>query len=114
MTEQFQRPWGFYEIIEEKDDRKVKKLTVYPGKRLSLQSHKHRCEHWIQFSGKGQAEIDNQILEIGENTHIFVNFQQKHRLINNSDTNLEIIEIQKGTYFGEDDIIRYQDDFGRV
>jgi mannose-1-phosphate guanylyltransferase/mannose-6-phosphate isomerase len=107
------RPWGKYEVLVEEKNHKVKKITVYPESRLSLQSHKHRSEHWIVV--KGIAEVVNGdkelLLKEGESTFIMV--ETKHRLSNPGKTNLEIIEVQIGDYLGEDDIVRYEDDYGR-
>lgn len=111
------RPWGFYEVLAGGDNLgfKIKKIIVYPGKRLSLQSHNFRKEYWFCLKGFGQAQIDSDLinLSIDSESIVFIDIQQTHRLSNNSDSNLEIIEIQFGTYLGEDDIIRYQDDFNR-
>jgi len=109
------RPWGFYEVLAGNDDSgfKIKKISVYPGKRLSLQSHKHRREQWTCISGSGQAQIEDQIVNLEINKVVEIEIGQKHRLINNSEQLFEIIEIQMGIYLGEDDIIRYEDDFGR-
>lgn len=108
------RPWGYYEVINDSKDMKSKKITVYPQKRLSLQSHTQRCEHWICLKGNGIAQINEDLIELYPNKQVFINFNDKHRLINNNELDLIIIEIQTGTYFGEDDIIRYQDDYGRI
>jgi len=86
---------------------------VYPGKRLSLQSHNHRREQWTCIKGNGQAQIEDIIIDLTLNKIVEIEIGQKHRLINNSDQIFEIIEIQIGNYLGEDDIIRYEDDFGR-
>lgn len=107
------RPWGYYEIIKDFDNCKMKRITVYPHRRLSLQSHNMRSEHWICLSGSGQAQINSQLIELKHNTHVFIDVKDQHRLINNGEDNLVMIEIQTGTYFGEDDIIRYEDDYGR-
>lgn len=111
------RPWGYYEVLAGGDIMgfKVKKITVYPNKRLSLQSHSKRKEYWFCVEGTGQAQIDTNIikLETNTNTMVFIDVEQKHRMINNSQSNLVIIEIQLGIYLGEDDIVRYEDDFNR-
>lgn len=108
------RPWGFYEIVKNFDTCKIKRITVYPHSKLSLQSHNNRAEHWTCLSGSGQAQINGDFIKLERNVHVFINIQDKHRLINTSDENLVIIEIQTGEYFGEDDITRYEDDYGRV
>jgi mannose-1-phosphate guanylyltransferase/mannose-1-phosphate guanylyltransferase/mannose-6-phosphate isomerase len=108
------RPWGFYEVIQNFDNCKIKRITVFPHKKLSLQSHQHRAEHWTCLTGTGLAQINDNFVKLDPNVHVFINLRDKHRLINNADANLVIIEIQTGTYFGEDDITRYEDDYGRV
>ena len=109
------RPWGKFEVLSGDDHCgfKVKKITVNPGKRLSLQSHKFRKEYWCNLSGSGLAQVGDEFIELKNNSMVFIDIGVKHRLINNSDKDLEIIEIQLGTYLGEDDIIRYEDDFNR-
>ena len=112
------RPWGFYEVLAGGDNMgfKIKRIVVYSNKKLSLQSHNHRKEYWFCLKGKGVALIENNnfVLESTNNTSVFIDIRQKHRLINDSNDLLEIIEIQLGTYLGEDDIIRYEDDYNRV
>lgn len=81
---------------------------------MSLQSHNYRVEHWICLSGSGVAQINDKLIDLEPNKTVFINFKDKHRLINNSDDIFVIIEIQTGTYFGEDDIIQYEDDYDRV
>lgn len=107
------RPWGNYKVLVDDENHKVKKITVHPGSTLSLQSHKHRSEHWVVV--KGTAEIINGektlILQENESTYIPATF--KHRLSNPGKVELEIIEVQTGEYFGEDDIVRYDDVYGR-
>lgn len=109
------RPWGYFEVLAGGDNMgfKIKKIIVFPNKRLSLQSHNFRKEYWFCIEGKGQAQIGLEIINLDLGSMVFIDINQTHRLENNSETNLEIIEIQLGTYLGEDDIIRYQDDFNR-
>ena len=109
-----ERPWGKFENLIDNDYCKVKRLTVYPGKELSLQYHFKRDEHWVVVSGEAKVILDNDIhvLRPGESVHI--KREQHHRLGNTTDKNLIIIETQTGEYFGEDDIIRLDDHFGRV
>ena len=92
----------------------VKKIKVYPKCKLSLQSHKHRSEHWVVVEGKALVTLDTDTLTISQNESIFINSGVKHRLENPTNQNLIIIEIQTGTYLGEDDIIRYEDDYKRL
>jgi mannose-6-phosphate isomerase-like protein (cupin superfamily) len=108
------RPWGFYEIISDKDNHKVKRITVNPGKRLSLQSHKRRSEHWIIVSGMGIVTLNNNNYELREGGSIDIMKGAAHRIANPGDSPLIFIEIQMGDYFGEDDIVRLEDDFGRA
>jgi mannose-6-phosphate isomerase-like protein (cupin superfamily) len=108
-----ERPWGRYEILFDSPTYKVKKITVNPSSRLSLQSHNHRCEHWICVKGNGIARINNDEIELCQNTRVFIDFHDIHRLSNTSDTDLVIIEVQQGSYLGEDDIKRYEDDYNR-
>ncbi len=111
-----ERPWGFFDVLSGTDfsKYKVKKITVLPNKRLSLQSHNHRKEYWFCVLGTGEAQIGDNFIPLEYGKQVFIDINEKHRLINNSNTNLEIIEIQIGDYLGEDDIIRYEDDFSRV
>jgi len=114
MISKESRPWGEFHILYDQDC-KIKRLVVFPQKRLSLQSHFHRKELWLVIKGKGQAQLDDDILDIKEGSIIVIEKEQRHRLVNNYETeNLELIEIQTGTYFGEDDIVRYEDDFSRI
>lgn len=107
------RPWGKYEVLIDAPDHKVKKITVYPGAKLSLQSHLHRVEHWVVI--KGVAKIYNKDREIllNENESTFIEKRSKHRLENPGKVNLEIIEVQTGHYLEEDDIERYEDIYNR-
>ena len=107
------RPWGSYTILEVGEFYKVKRLMVMPGKRLSYQLHYHRNEHWIIVSGAAVVTIDGEekLVRVGES--IYVQAGQKHRLANRGKLTLEVIEIQNGAYFGEDDIVRFEDDYLR-
>lgn len=107
------RPWGSFTILENYVFYKVKRLTVLPGKRLSYQMHYHRNEHWIVVAGTGIVIIDGEerLLRSGES--IYVQSGQKHRLVNPSKLLLEVIEVQNGEYLGEDDIVRFEDDYLR-
>jgi len=107
------RPWGWYDSIDEGPRFKVKRIQVNPKASLSLQMHHHRAEHWIVV--KGTAEIINgeQTLVLTENQSTYIPLGHKHRLTNPGTIPLEIIEVQSGSYLGEDDIVRYEDTFGR-
>ena len=106
------RPWGWYDSVDEGERFKVKRIQVKPGASLSLQMH-HRAEHWIVV--KGTAEITNgdQVLLLSENQSTYIPQGQTHRLANPGKTPLEIIEVQSGSYLGEDDIVRFEDTYGR-
>ena len=107
------RPWGWYDSVDEGERFKVKRIQVKPGASLSLQMHHHRAEHWIVV--KGTAEITNgdQVLTLTENQSTYIPQGQTHRLANPGKTPLEIIEVQSGSYLGEDDIVRFEDTYGR-
>ncbi|MBI1327562.1 MAG: mannose-1-phosphate guanylyltransferase/mannose-6-phosphate isomerase [Alphaproteobacteria bacterium] len=108
------RPWGYYEVLQDTPEYKAKKLTVWPGKRLSLQKHNFRSEHWVVVSGVATITLDERTFDLkpGESTYVPVG--TVHRFGNNGSEPMTIIEVQTGSYFGEDDIIRFEDDFGRV
>ena len=108
------RPWGSFAVIDEHPGYKVKRLSVLPGKRLSSQMHHHRAEHWVVVGGTALVTVNGieTILEI--NQSIFIPAQSQHRLENASTDELILIEVQVGSYLGEDDIVRFEDDFGRV
>jgi mannose-1-phosphate guanylyltransferase/mannose-6-phosphate isomerase len=107
------RPWGWYDSVEEGERFKVKRIQVKPGASLSLQMHHHRAEHWIVV--KGVAEITNgdQVITLKENQSTYIPQGQTHRLANRGTEPLEIIEVQSGSYLGEDDIVRFEDTYGR-
>ena len=109
------RPWGSYEVLsDEASNWNVKQLTVLPGRRLSYQSHEHRAEHWTVVQGTAEVLLDGEtyLLEVG--TGIVVPKGAKHRCGNPGTEDLIFVEVQVGDYFGEDDIVRYEDDFGRA
>jgi mannose-1-phosphate guanylyltransferase len=108
------RPWGGYSSILSGSRFQVKKLFVKPGKRLSLQKHHHRAEHWVVVSGTAEVTIDGTVTELTENQSIYLPLGCVHRLANPGKILLELIEVQTGSYLGEDDIIRIEDEFGRV
>ncbi len=107
------RPWGSYTVLEEGDRYKIKRLTVLPGKRLSLQMHYHRSEHWVVVRGTAKAIVGEEEILLRPGESIFIPAGVKHRLENPGKVVLEVIETQIGEYLGEDDIVRFQDDFGR-
>jgi mannose-1-phosphate guanylyltransferase len=107
------RPWGSYTILDESDGYKVKRIEVKPHKRLSLQSHKYRNEHWIVISGEAEVVNNDKTFILGENQSTYIQSGHKHRLSNKTNKALIIIEAQVGSYTGEDDIKRFDDDFNR-
>ena len=109
------RPWGSFQILNDGSGYKVKKIIVLPGCSLSLQSHNKRSEHWIVIEGSATVQNDNKTFILKKNCSTFINKNTKHRLTNKSRKNkLIIIEVQSGSYLGEDDIIRYEDKYSRV
>jgi len=109
------RPWGNFEILYNNNDFKIKKLIVKPLQKLSLQKHFHRNEYWIVINGNGQAQIENDFIDLYPGKVITILKEQKHRLINHHNQDLLVlVEVQTGDYFGEDDIVRYEDDYNRV
>ena len=108
------RPWGSFENLEEGEFYKVKKLVVWPGKRLSLQRHKYRSEHWVIVKGKAKVIIEDKEFTLERGKHVFINVGELHRLENPGKDVLEVIEVQIGSYLGEEDIERLADDYGRV
>ena len=104
---------GMVSSLDNSDDHKVKEIEVNPKSRLSYQSHSKRSEVWTVISGEALVTIDNKTTELKMNDSIFIPVNSKHRLENKSEIKLNIIEIQTGSYFGEDDIERYEDDYNR-
>jgi len=114
MLETQTRPWGHYKILYEDDRCKVKEILVRAKGRLSLQSHQHRKESWTFTRGTGRVELDGEKVVVSPGTSITINKQQKHRVENVAHGDLVFIEVQTGDYFGEHDISRYEDDYGRT
>jgi mannose-6-phosphate isomerase-like protein (cupin superfamily) len=108
-----QRPWGSFTVLVDEGHFKTKRLDVLAGKRLSLQSHHRRCEHWIIVTGQTTITVGDNVDTYSAGQHVFVPRKIKHRIENTGDTLLTIVEVQLGDYFGEDDIIRYEDDYDR-
>ena len=108
------RPWGSYLSLAEGSHWQVKKITVNPECSLSLQLHKHRTEHWIVVSGTAQVEIDGKVSSLSKNESTYIPLESKHRLSNKGKEILVLIEVQSGSYLGEDDIIRFEDNYGRI
>ncbi|HBN10314.1 MAG TPA: mannose-6-phosphate isomerase [Cyanobacteria bacterium UBA8530] len=112
--EEGHRPWGFYAVLADELDHKVKRICVYPEKRLSLQRHRHRSEHWFLIEGTGIVTLDRDRLLFAAGESVDIPQGAIHRVENPGPGNLFFIEVQRGDYFGEDDIERLEDDFGRV
>ena len=108
------RPWGTYTVLEEGLNFKIKRIEVKPGASLSLQMHHHRSEHWIVVSGTAKVLNDEQEFTLKINESTFIPAEHKHRLENTGSELLVMIEVQTGNYLGEDDIVRFQDVYGRV
>ena len=108
------RPWGTFTVLDEGTNFKVKRIEVFPGKRLSYQKHSQRAEHWVVVQGIAKVTLNDReiIIKAGEAIDIAVG--AAHRVENFGDETLLFIEVQRGTYLGEDDIVRLQDDFGRT
>lgn len=107
------RPWGAYETIDMEDRFQVKRITVNPGQALSLQMHRHRAEHWVVVKGQAQVTRGEDKFQLGENESTYIPAGTRHRLENPGTEPLELIEVQSGSYLGEDDIVRFEDAYGR-
>ena len=107
------RPWGWYESLGEGERFQVKRIMVQPGRKLSLQSHHHRSEHWVVVEGTALVTKDDQEIFIHENESIYLPVGAKHRLQNPGKLPLMVVEVQSGSYLGEDDIVRFEDTYGR-
>ena len=107
------RPWGTFTVLDEGDSFKVKRIEVLPGKRLSYQKHARRAEHWVVVQGTAKVTLDDRDVEVKSGEAIDIAIGSAHRVENPGDELLVFIEVQRGSYLGEDDIVRLQDDFGR-
>jgi mannose-6-phosphate isomerase-like protein (cupin superfamily) len=108
------RPWGRFDVLADRDDFKSKIIEVDAGQQLSYQSHNQRAEHWIIVEGQGEVVLDDKVIPVRAGSYVFIPLQAKHRMRNTGTQPLKFVEVQTGSYFGEDDIIRYQDDYKRV
>jgi len=108
------RPWGYYQVLSDEPDHKVKRIVVYPGKRLSLQKHKKRDEHWYVIAGTALVTLNDDEVKVEKRESVNIKRGTFHRAMNGGEENLAFIEVQTGEYFGEDDIERIEDDFGRT
>ncbi len=109
-----ERPWGNYTVLDDAEgDHKVKRIVVAPGKRLSYQTHRFRAEHWFIVSGVATVVLDGEVRELTPGQSVDIAVGAAHRCENHAAEPVVFIEVQHGTYFGEDDIVRLEDDFGR-
>jgi mannose-6-phosphate isomerase len=109
-----QRPWGAWYALDRGEGYQVKRLVVTPGKRLSYQTHRHRAEHWTVVAGTATCTVDGETVEVKSGGCVEIGLCVPHRIANLHDGELVIIEVQRGDYFGEDDICRLEDDYGRT
>jgi len=112
--ERVTRPWGWYETLSEAPNHKIKRISVLPGQRISLQKHSQRAEHWVVLQGTARVTLDEDTLELTVGQHCDIALGATHRLSNATAAPLEVIEVQFGAYLGEDDIVRLGDDYGRA
>ena len=112
--ERTMRPWGWYETISEESGNKIKRIGVHPGQQLSLQRHARRAEHWVVTRGTATVTLDDSVFDLSPGGHCDIALGQVHRLANRTQEPVEIVEVQFGSYLGEDDIERLQDDYGRT
>jgi mannose-6-phosphate isomerase-like protein (cupin superfamily) len=108
-----ERPWGSWHVIDVNDGYKVKRIHVTPGARLSLQTHEHRSEHWVVVKGVATCTVGDTVKTAAPGESVDVPVGAKHRIANDGDEELVIVEVQLGDYTGEDDICRHEDDYGR-
>jgi mannose-6-phosphate isomerase len=108
------RPWGTFTVLDEADGFKVKRIEVLPGKRLSYQKHSQRAEHWVVVEGTAKVTLNDKDIIVANGEAIDIPIGAAHRVENPGDQTLVFIEVQRGNYLGEDDIVRLQDDFGRT
>lgn len=113
LHRQVYRPWGSYESLIVSDRFQVKRIVVNPGQTLSLQMHHHRAEHWVVVHGTAEVTCEDKVFMLGEDESTYIPLGHKHRLANPGRIPLELIEVQSGAYLGEDDIVRFEDEYGR-
>ena len=107
------RPWGAWHVLDEGPAYKVKRIEIHPGHRLSYQTHEHRAEHWAVVQGTATCTLDGETVEVKTGGSLDVGVGVPHRIANRHDEDLVVIEVQRGDYTGEDDIVRLADDYGR-
>ena len=108
-----EKPWGYYEVLYEDKCSTVKRLVIHPGQRISLQSHNHRSEHWVVVEGVAWVELNADTITLLQDEYVYIPLYQTHRVTNDDDIPLVIIEVQYGDC-REDDIVRYADDYNRI
>ena len=108
------RPWGSYTVLDDDGTHKVKRIVVLPGERLSYQRHARRSEHWFIVRGPAAVTLDGERMELGAGMSVDIPAGTDHRIENTGDADVVFIEVQHGEYFGEDDIVRLEDDYGRA
>lgn len=113
MSPREERPWGWFEVLFEEPGIKVKRIMVRPGRRLSLQSHEQRAENWVIVQGRALFTLDDREFALEPQQSVFIPRRSRHRIENPGTEELVFVEVQTGSYLGEDDIVRYQDDFNR-
>jgi mannose-1-phosphate guanylyltransferase/mannose-6-phosphate isomerase len=109
-----EKPWGAYKVLDSGATYQVKWLDVVPGARLSYQAHEHRSEHWAVVMGTATVTLDDEVIQVPCGEHIYIPVRAKHRLENRGEVLLRVVEVQSGDYLGEDDIVRFEDDYGRI
>ncbi len=114
MIAREERPWGWFETLYEEAGLKVKRILVRPGQRLSLQSHARRLENWTVIAGRAVVTVGDSLVKLDTNQAVHVPLAARHRIENPGLDDLVFIEVQQGSYLGEDDIVRYQDDYRRA
>ena len=108
------RPWGSFTVLDEGDSFKVKRISVNPGHKLSLQYHHHRSEHWTVVQGVATVTVGEDIKKVKINESVYIPLKEKHALANEGEELMQLIEVQLGDYLGEDDIVRLEDRYGRA
>ena len=108
------RPWGSFTVLDEGEGFKVKRISVNPGHKLSLQYHHHRSEHWTVVQGEASVTLGEDIKQLKINESIYIPLKEKHALANEGEELMQLIEVQLGDYLGEDDIVRLEDRYGRA
>jgi len=112
-SKKIEKPWGYYQNIQLGEKYQIKILSVDPGQQLSLQKHRYRAEHWTVVQGSAEVILGEEKKKLLENQSIYINFEEKHRLRNPGKEKLVVVEVQYGNYLGEDDIVRFEDEYGR-